>query len=105
MDPPASAVGDRGELLDIDMDQLAGPVPLVALHRDRGDGTVADIEATQAGLTQDALHRRRCDPDLMSDVISTPAVLTTKSDDFPAAGFGSPVRGPQRPTGTVPKPR
>lgn len=55
---PAAAVGDPGQLLDIDMDQLAGPVPLVAAYRLGGRGAVATIQATQTGRIQDPLHRR-----------------------------------------------
>jgi hypothetical protein len=75
VDPPAAPVRDAGEFLDIDMDQLAGPVPLVSAHRLPVGGTVAPIEPAEPGPTQDRLHGRGGEPGLMGDVTSAPAVL------------------------------
>jgi hypothetical protein len=42
-DPTAATVGDAGDLLDVDMDQLAGPVALIAAHG-HGRGSVPAVE-------------------------------------------------------------
>ena len=54
-DAPAAAVGDVAELLDVDVDQLAGPVALVAADRHaRWPGPGAPARAAVAG--QDRVH-------------------------------------------------
>ena len=57
VDPPAAAVGDPCELLDVDVDEFAGPVPLVAPNRFAVGGPVAAVEPAQSLGAQDVLHR------------------------------------------------
>ena len=54
---PAAAVGDPAELLDVDVDQLAGPVAFVAAD-DLAGGPVQAGQAVQAVAGQDAVHGR-----------------------------------------------
>jgi hypothetical protein len=72
MDPPAAPVRDAGELLDVDVDQLAGPVPLIAAHRFSVSGPISAVEPSQTGAMQDRLHRGGRQPGLMGDVAGTP---------------------------------
>ena len=92
VDPPAAAVGDAGELLDVDMDQLAGPVALVAAHRFAVGGPVAPIEAAEPGGAQDRLHGRGGQPDLMGDVVGAPTALAAQLDHLDGDTLGCPVR-------------
>jgi len=62
------------------VDQLAGTVALVADDRS-GGGPVADIEAADTVGTQDALHRRRGETDLVANVVGTPPALTPQLKD------------------------
>ena len=55
-DAPAAAVRDVAELLDIDVDQLAGPVPLIAADRHPG-GPVQVRQPRAAVAAQDRVHR------------------------------------------------
>ena len=64
VDPPATAVGDRGELLHVDVDQLAGPVPLVTPDRARSVARSPRSRRPTPGRSQDRLHRRGGQPDL-----------------------------------------
>jgi len=72
---PASTERDTGQFLDVDMDQLTGPVSLIAARRLRRRGPIADIKTPKPGLAKDRLNRRRCQADLMGDVVGTPPVL------------------------------
>ena len=76
---PAAAVGDRGELLHIDVDQLTGPLALVAAHRSCGCA-VTSVKASEASLAKDVLHGRRCETDLVRDVLGAPAALLSQPD-------------------------
>ncbi len=60
VDPPAPAVGHPSQLGDINVDQLAGMVALVA-HR-RASGTVQIGQPRQAVAAQDRVHRRARHP-------------------------------------------
>lgn len=75
VEAPTAAVGDCGDLLDVDVDQLTGPVALVADDRS-GRCTVADVEATDTVGTQDALHRRRGETDFVANVVGAPPALS-----------------------------
>ena len=71
--PPASG-WEPGEFLDVDVDELAGPIALITADRWRS-GPVTAVETTQALSAEDALHRRGSEADLMSDVVGTPTMF------------------------------
>jgi hypothetical protein len=54
--PPAT-IGDPGQFLDIDVDELARMVPFIALDSPRVSGPVTPIETTHPSLIEDALNR------------------------------------------------
>ena len=83
MDPPAPAVGNAGEFLDVDVDQLTRTVTLIADHRRLG-GSVPSVESAKTFGGEDLLHRRTGPADLKADVCSAPTTLLAKLDD-PAA--------------------
>jgi len=56
VDLPAAAGWDAGDLLHVDMNQLARTVALIAAHRLGAGGSVAAVETAQAFRTQDRLH-------------------------------------------------
>ena len=89
---PAAPVGDRGEFLDVDMDQLAGPFALVTLHRCAVGRTVALVEAGAALIPQDALHRRGSDPGLVRDPVRAPTTLAPQAKDLAVDLAASAVR-------------
>ena len=49
MDPPAATIGNRCELLDVNVDQLAREITLIPLRRCGVGGAVSAIETTQPG--------------------------------------------------------
>jgi hypothetical protein len=63
------------------MDQLAGPVTLIALSR-AGGGSVTAIKSAQALRTQDRSDRRGCQAHLVADVIRAPTMPLTQDDDL-----------------------
>ena len=71
-DPPAATGGDAGELVDVDVDQLARPVVLIATWRINVGGAVAMVEPAKALSVQDRLHRRGSQAELVTDVGCTP---------------------------------
>jgi hypothetical protein len=81
VDLPTTPFGDPTELFDIDVDQLARPIALIALRLLRG-GAVAAIEPAHALRAQDRLHGRCREPGFVRDVISTPAMLTSELEHF-----------------------
>jgi hypothetical protein len=91
VDPPAATVGDAGELLDIDVDELAGPFPLITTSPLGVGRPVTAIQPGESGLAQDRLHGRRSQAGLVSDVISTPPALLAHLDDPPPTGARRPV--------------
>src|SRR3954462_9559979 len=55
---PAATGRDARDLLDIDMDQLTGPLALIAARPLPRRGPVTAIEPAKAFTVQDRLHRR-----------------------------------------------
>ena len=78
MKPPAAAVGNATDLLDVDVDQLAGALALVAVDGLGVRGEVTAIEATAASSIQDALHGGRGEAGLMGDVTGTPTMMPSQ---------------------------
>ncbi len=76
---PAAAVGDPGDLLDVDMDQLAGTVALVAAHWFGSVARSPSIEPAEALGVEDRLHRRRRQAELVGDVIGAPTTLAAQT--------------------------
>ena len=58
---PATAVGDLAELLDVDVDQLAGPVPFVAADHLAG-GSIQPGQTSQAVAGQHRCTVEGCKP-------------------------------------------
>ena len=77
VDPPAAAVGDRGDLLDVDVDQLAWPFALIAPTGSVG-GPVTAVESAAPCGVEDRLHRRRGQPDLVGDVVGAPTTRASQ---------------------------
>lgn len=73
---------DPGKLFDVNVNQLAGPVPLIAVDGFTIGGAITGIEPGHSLGTQDVLHRRRGQADLERDVIGTPAALLAQPDDL-----------------------
>ena len=89
--PPTTAVGDGGDLLDVDVEHVAGPAPLVTLgQRPRARRSITAIETADTGGPQDRLHRRGGQPDLERDVCRAPAVVAPQLQDLATM----PIRGP-----------
>ncbi len=82
VDTPATAIFDARQLLDLDVDELAGPVSLVATGRFSVGGSVADIEPAQTFGSQNVLDGRCGQAGLVSDAVSTPAPLLAKTNDL-----------------------
>ena len=57
VEAPAASVGDPGQFLDIDVDQLAWQVTLIPARFHLVGGSVSPIETTDTGPVQDVLHR------------------------------------------------
>ena len=77
-DPPAATGGDAGELVDVDVDQLARPVALIATWRINVGGAVAMVEPAKALSVQDRLHRRGSQAELVTDVGCTPPMRAAR---------------------------
>jgi hypothetical protein len=80
MNAPAAAVGDPGELLDVDVHELAGPVSLVSADRFAIGRAVSGLEPGHPFRAQDVLHGRRGQAGLMGNVIGAPPVLRSEPD-------------------------
>jgi hypothetical protein len=81
VDLPAATVGDPSDLLDVDVDELARPVALIA-HRWLGVlGPVASAESGESVGSEDLLHRGAGPADLVADVDSTPPTLEPQLND------------------------
>ena len=83
--PPPSGIA--GDLLDVDVDELAGPFTLVAAHRLGVGGPVAAIEPAQPS----AIAGSRCTVEAASpiswrDVIGTPAALAAQLQHLTPTG-------------------
>jgi hypothetical protein len=81
VDPPAAAGGDAGDLLDVDVDQLAGPFALIATHRFDVGGAIAVIEPAEPFTVEDRLHRGGGEVEFVSDVGGTPSMSLPEGDD------------------------
>jgi hypothetical protein len=85
--PPATAIGDTTELLDVHVHQLAGPGPLVArggLLRRPDDRTGHRVQGAQRGLStagQDPGHRPGRHPQLGAEPIRTATLTGSQLDD------------------------
>ena len=79
VDSPAAAVGDRGELLDFNMDEVAGVVAHIA-HRLVPRGLVAGVEVAQALAVEDLLHRGGRRADLGANPPSAASVAAAQLD-------------------------
>jgi hypothetical protein len=84
MNPPAAAVGYAGDLLHVDVDQLFGPITLVAAHRFDAGGSVTAVESGESFAVEDALHRRRGQPEFVADVVSSPPSPLAETHDLAA---------------------
>jgi hypothetical protein len=71
VEAPAAAVGDGADLLHVDVDELARPFPLVALHRPAA-GPVPPVEAAEACSPEDYPHGGGGQVDLEGDAIGAP---------------------------------
>jgi len=68
---------EAAELFDVEMDQLAGVVALVATHRRSG---VQIAQAAEPGTPQDPAYRGRRDADIAGDLLAGDA-LPAQLDD------------------------
>ena len=84
VDPPTTTVGDPGERLHVDVDELTGLIMFIATHRLTIRCAVTAVQSPQTLMPQHVLHSRRRDPQLMADVISAPAALHAQPNDLPA---------------------
>lgn len=89
--PPAT-VADGAELLDVDVGELAGPFPLVALGVTCRGGPVASIESAESGSPEDRLDRRRRDPHFEGDAVRAPSATLPQADHLPPTRPRNAVR-------------
>jgi hypothetical protein len=109
-DVMTAPIGDAPELLDIDVEQLAGPCALVA--HDLPGGTVQLPQPRHPVAAQDGMHPRACLPELPGDTVrAQPAALPARQDRLlprwrqpPGTALGSrgPVSQPSRAFGSPP---
>src|SRR5215213_1720918 len=92
---PRSVAGDAmadpveaAELFDIDVDQFAGMLTLVAANRRRG---FERLDAVEAKAPEDAADRGRRDADRGCDVLARPALAAQGFDGRDRGGRGRPV--------------
>src|SRR5436853_3482812 len=99
---PRSIAGDAmadpveaAELFDIDVDQFAGMLALVAAHR---RGGFKRLDAVEAEAPEDAADRSRRDADRGCDVLARPALAAEGFDGRDRGGRRRPVQamGPGR---------
>src|SRR4051812_10968507 len=88
-DAMADAV-EAAELFDIDVDQFAGMLALVAAHRRRG---FKRLDAVEAEAPEDAADRGRRDADGSGDVLARPALAAQGFDGHDRGGRRRPVQG------------
>jgi hypothetical protein len=84
VDAPAASVGDAGEFLDVDVDQLSGPIALISDER-ICCCSVAGVEPADPFGDQDSLDGGAGTADLVTNVPRSPATLLTQLDDLAAA--------------------
>src|SRR5262245_10942787 len=100
MDAVAAAGWDLAELLDVDVDQLAGPGTLVAADR-CGGGPVHVGEPVEVVADQDAVDRRGRYPEMDRQAIGAHLVVTSPTTDLVLDSLADPPGRPVRPTGAV----
>jgi hypothetical protein len=105
VEPPPATRGDRSELLDVDVDELARVVPLVAAHGPWIGRSITTIEWPHAGCAQDVLHRRCRQPDLERDPVGAPPSLPPQQHDPASEAARRPVRRASRSARPVDEPR
>jgi hypothetical protein len=98
VDPPSAAGRDAGDLLDVNVDQLAGPVALRAANRFDVGSAITGIEPAETLTAQDGLHRRGSQAELMTDVGSAPTMPSSQRHHPPLQRQASLVRGSRRTT-------
>ena len=91
VDPPAAAVRDADELLDVDMDQLTRLFTLIATDRFLGC-TIARVEPAETLSNEDPLHCLCGASDFERDVIGAPTALFRQLDELPPRRLRRPVR-------------
>jgi len=101
VDPPAAPVGDAGELLDVDVGQLAGPFALVSARRLSVRRSVTAVKAAEIVSMQDRLHRRRGKLELVTDVVGAPTMPTPQRHHMTLNRQRGLIRRPMWPTGSV----
>ena len=84
MDAPAASVRNASELLDVDVDQLAWPIALIAADWFSGCA-VTGVEPAESFGDQNGLDCRAGSADFVADVAGAPAALFAEFDDPAAA--------------------
>ena len=100
VDAPAAAEGDGGQLLDVHVDEFTRAFALIT-HRRRFGGAVAAVQAPEARLGEDLLHRRRRHADFVGDPGGAAAPTATQADHLGAHLRRTAPRRPVRATGAV----
>src|ERR1041384_877000 len=80
---------EAAELFDIDVDQFAGMLALVAAHR---GGGFERLDAGEAEAPEDAADRGRRDADFGCDVLTRPALAAEGFDGRDRGGRRGPVQ-------------
>ena len=82
---PAAAGGDRGDLLHVDVDELAGPFALVAANRLLGPVARSPRSSRPSPSPRRMrLHRRGGQADLVRDAVRAPPALAAQPHHPPA---------------------
>ena len=103
---PAAAVGDRRELLDVDMHQLTRLFSLIAQRLGRrAAAAVAVVEAAQSRLHADAVHRRGVHAAHMGDEPRAAAGAAAQLDHPLSLRLGGAPRAVTGPAAAVPHAR
>src|ERR1700733_7898671 len=92
---------ELAELFDVDVDELAGMLALVAAH---GLGRLQHLELVQAQPLEDAAHRRRRDADLGGDRLAGQPLAPQRRDTLHHRLRRRPAQ-PVRPRAAVGQPR
>lgn len=86
------AFRNADDLLHVDMDELTRSLALGAVHRSGVRGAVTAVQTGEAFGAQYVLHGRRCETELLADVVRSPTVLVGEPHDVAAKPTGCPVR-------------
>ncbi|GAA4243018.1 hypothetical protein GCM10022255_000290 [Dactylosporangium darangshiense] len=98
-----AAVGDVAEFLDVDMDELAGPVTFVAADV-AGSGPVQTAQSRHAVAGQDPMHGGWVQPEQIGDAGRSPAAQDTHLDDASFGAGRGAARAAPGPAGAVAHP-